>query len=549
MTDPQRWIAAYLDDALTVAEREELTAWLQAHPDHLRAFVEANVFEQQVRGAVVGEVQRESAEAFVPGGTAALPGPDRGAAEHWLTGFVRRWARWASAAGAVLLLTLGGMFFRLRNPPVAPSSGFVRVTRALSAAASGPAGGVQAGHALRTGRFSLVAGAVELALSNGVTMVFEGPGDLELLHPMRVLLHRGQAVVHVPSNAIGFQLETPGAQVVDLGTEFAVKAGPGMSTDVQVYEGVVITTPKPAATAGSFPQRLTAGNAARFTPEASRPPQALAYAPERFVRRLPADKPIEHEERLSPMFNRTRIEAALIPPPERPVVVDGDLSEWSDRGSFRAERGGPDANGQFLEGRMRYDAEFLYVAAHVGDPAPMRNVIDPVADGEFGWRGGGLQVRLSTDGALGWPVDANAPNYYQFRRLQPDAARLANATSERLAHLTMWHHAPSRRHCLHVAYGMDFHGGVVNPAGYRAAFGRDVDGRGYTLEYAIPWALLNAPQAPRPGDVLAMSWTAHWSDETGRLWRGQLVELRNAAEPVRIHTWERAATWGRAVFE
>ena len=96
---------------------------------------------------------------------------------------------------------------------------------------------------------------------------------------------------------------------------------------------------------------------------------------------------------------------------------------------------------------------------------------------------------------------------------------------------------------------MDFHGGVVNPPGYHAAFRKDTDGRGYTLEYAIPWTLLNAPRPPRPGNALAMSWTTHWSDEVGRLWRGRLVELRNASEPARIHTWERAATWGRAVFQ
>jgi hypothetical protein len=275
----------------------------------------------------------------------------------------------------------------------------------------------------------------------------------------------------------------------------------------------------------------------------------LAYAPERFVRRLPADKPIEHEERLSPMFNPTRVEEIRISSPERPIVVDGNLSEWSGQGSFRAERLGPDAEGQFVEGRMRYDADFLYVAAHIGDPAPMRNVIDPATDGEFGWRGGGLQVRLATDPALGWPVDANAPNYYRFRHLQPDAARLANATSERLAHLTMWHHAPSAQNCLHIAYGMDFHGGVVNPPGYRAAFQKDADGRGYTLEYAIPWSLLGvAENPPQPGDTLAVSWTTHWSDKGGRLWRGQWIELRNASEPLRIHTWERAATWGRALY-
>ncbi|MEO8351370.1 MAG: hypothetical protein ABI680_06535, partial [Chthoniobacteraceae bacterium] len=271
---------------------------------------------------------------------------------------------------------------------------------------------------------------------------------------------------------------------------------------------------------------------------------------ERFVRRLPVDRPIELTESGGLQFNATRFKELVVSRPERPIVVDGELSEWGDAGSFRAQREGSNAEGQFVEGRMRYDDRFLYIGAHIGDPAPMNSVIDPATDPELGWRGGGLQVRLSTDRALGWPVDANAPAYYQFRRLEPDAAHLANATSDRLAHLTMWYHAPSQQSCLHVDYGMDFHGGVANPPGYRAAFRKDADGRGYTLEYAVPWSALHAANdPPRPGDELAMSWTAHWSDEGGRLWRGQLVEIRNASEPPRIHTWERAATWGRAIFK
>jgi hypothetical protein len=51
-----------------------------------------------------------------------------------------------------------------------------------------------------------------------------------------------------------------------------------------------------------------------------------------------------------------------------------------------------------------------------------------------------------------------------------------------------------------------------------------------------------------PPDYL-VSWTAHWSDESGRLWRGQHTEIANRSEPVRIHPWERAATWGRAIFQ
>lgn len=547
MTEPQRWIAADLDDALTAAEREALLAWLKAHPDHLRTFVEAGFFEQQIRSTVVAQVQRESAAAFVPIEASPQSHPAGVAPQTGRATFVRRWPRAAMAGAIALLLTLIGGSLWIRRSAVPAAPGLARVTQAQSAQVPAQSGAVQVGQRLESGRFSLVAGAVEISLNNGVTLVFEGPGDLELLNPMRALLHAGQAVVRVPTNAIGFRLETPGANVLDLGTEFGVKAGPGLSTDVQVYEGTVITTPKPAAAAGSFPLRLTAGSAARFSPAGNHAPQLLSYAPERFVRRFPADKPIEHEERLGPMFNRASVEEIRISSPERPIVVNGDLSEWSGEGLFRAERSGPDAEGHFLEGRMRYDAEFLYIAAHIGDPAPMRNMIDPMTDGELGWRGGGLQVRLSTDRTLGWPVDANAPAYYEYRRMQPDATRLANATSGHLAHLTLWHHAPSAQNCLHVAYGMDFHGSVVNPPGYRAAFRKDADGRGYTLEYAIPWALLNG-RAPQAGDIMGMSWTTHWSDEGGRLWRGQLVELRNASEPVRIHTWERAATWGRAVY-
>jgi len=447
------------------------------------------------------------------------------------------------AAMVALLLAVAAVWVKL-HPQEAED---VATVRRVVGAQFGEGTSLRAGQALRLGRLALNAGTMEIALRNGVTLVFEGPGELELLTPMRAMLHSGQVVVRVPTNAIGFQLETAGASVVDLGTEFGVKAGPGLSTDVQVYEGVVITMPKSAGAVGSFPERLTAGNAARFSPNESNAAQVLAYAPDRFIRRLPADKPIELEENSSPLFNQTRFEEIAITQPEQPIVVDGDLAEWSNAGSFRAERA--ETSGQFVEGRMRCDKRFLYIAAHIGDPAPLKNVVNPATDGESGWRGGGLQVRLSTDRALGWPVDANAPNYYRFRRIQPDAAHLANSTSDALVHLTMWHHAQSAQNCLHVAYGMDFHRGVVNPPGYRAACRKDADGRGYTLEYAVPWSLLGAANnPPRPGDTLAVSWTTHWSDEGGRLWRGQLVELRNASEPPRIHTWERAATWGRALY-
>jgi hypothetical protein len=68
MSDPQKLIAPYLEDALSDTERDDLVVWLKAHPDHLRTFVEAHLFEQQIRQAVHGQVEREAAMHLVESG-------------------------------------------------------------------------------------------------------------------------------------------------------------------------------------------------------------------------------------------------------------------------------------------------------------------------------------------------------------------------------------------------------------------------------------------------------------------------------------------------
>jgi hypothetical protein len=87
----------------------------------------------------------------------------------------------------------------------------------------------------------------------------------------------------------------------------------------------------------------------------------------------------------------------------------------------------------------------------------------------------------------------------------------------------------------------------VNPPGYRGAFRKDVDGLGYTAEYAIPWALLNAGgNPPRGGDVLSTSWLVHWSGEDGWTWKGQLIDGVNPEQAG--WNFANAGTWGRAVY-
>ena len=53
---------------------------------------------------------------------------------------------------------------------------------------------------------------------------------------------------------------------------------------------------------------------------------------------------------------------------------------------------------------------------------------------------------------------------------------------------------------LRLQYGLKIHGDTTDANGWQGAFRKDADGKGYTLEYTIPWSLLNcADDPPRAG--------------------------------------------------
>ena len=395
------------------------------------------------------------------------------------------------------------------------------------------------GKPLSLGRHRLVLGIAEISFRNGAVVVLEAPAELEIVGPARAFVHSGQVVVRAEGDAKGFVLETPRATVVDLGTEFGVKVA-SHDTEVDVFEGSVSAREKNLSDPAAPEQHLLAGQAIRYGGTGNAPPQISPSTPQRFVRRFP--EPQSRPDCLVP-YNRSRWESVHVVPAPAKVVIDGDLTDWNHRGRFRLACDPPYDETYFVEGNMMYDRDFLYIGAHVGDPSPMRNIIDPSADAAVRWRGGAVQVRLSTDRSLRWPLDAEAPHLLAGRRLPRPSD-----VNDRLVHLTMWYYAPAGQACLQIDYGMDLHGRLVNPAGYRGAFRRDRDGRGYVAEYAIPWALLHAADnPPRAGDVLAASWNVHWSDDSGRIWQGHLMDILNPQES--DWTFRRAATWGRAIYD
>lgn len=410
-----------------------------------------------------------------------------------------------------------------------------------------------AGQTFAGGRLGLLNGAVELQLRNNVVLIFEGPGEFELADELSAVLHSGTLLVRMPDGMQGFQVRTSTADVLDLGTEFAVSIGPGNATDVQVYDGAVIASPGPRQQPTGLPKRLAAGESARFlaTPESD--PVSLPFRADRFLRNLRDDVGI-------PLYNPVIVdEKRFYGPAEHgsigvhrapnEMVIDGRLDEWTEGPGFRGSLDGTADCLEWADGRMMFDEGHLYIAAEVGDPMPLRSIIDPDVDAAWGWRGGSVQVRVSTDRQMGWPAAGNGPSYYSQRSLEPTATHRELAKNPRLRHLTMWFHAPTQTPCLTINEGMLFADYQVNPPGFRGAFLPAADGKGYTMEYAIPWSLLGcADDPPQSGDVLAAVWQVLWGDDAGRMRREQMVEIRNPSEPLQINVWERAATWGRAEY-
>lgn len=80
-------------------------------------------------------------------------------------------------------------------------------------------------------------GIVKLTFDNGSTLVLEGPARFEILTADQVYLNYGRLYAVVPSYAVGFTVSTSNSKIIDLGTEFGVKADLDGQTEVHVIRG------------------------------------------------------------------------------------------------------------------------------------------------------------------------------------------------------------------------------------------------------------------------------------------------------------------------
>jgi hypothetical protein len=97
----------------------------------------------------------------------------------------------------------------------------------------------RAGAPLPPGWLRLKAGLAHLEFYNGATVIVEGPADLRLISRSEAFCERGKLRATVPPQASGFVIGTPKLNLVDRGTEFGLRVGDDVPTEVHVFQGQV----------------------------------------------------------------------------------------------------------------------------------------------------------------------------------------------------------------------------------------------------------------------------------------------------------------------
>ena len=183
-------------------------------------------------------------------------------------------------------------------------------------------------------------------------------------------------------------------------------------------------------------------------------------------------------------FRHEKAIAVLAP---RAVKLDGDLKEWDLSGALDSAYEpalAPKYSGRFA---FMFDANALYLGAHIVDDTPLQNAHDPQIERDNSWDGDALQVRLTADPAMPYPLTAS-----NFTKDDPQSR------DSRIVHLTFWQFTGRREPALFIQHGMDYHGDqLLTGAASGTVFKADADGKGYTIEARLPWSLLGVAAGRR----------------------------------------------------
>jgi len=230
--DPQfqELLSAFLDDQLTTEQRQQLAEWIQK--------------DTQARALYLEHCRMHAALAWehgVVGGMEIPTLPEEQAASI----FNRRKITQALALAAGIALLIGLAWeavlpaMRHREWMTRPALGEMKRSSGGELVVREVDSTIAVGDALRRGNYELRSGLINLQLDNGVELVVEAPAQFQLDSALLLVLQDGRLSATVPPSGEGFTVQTPEADVIDLGTEFGVDVTAGLGSEVHVFSGEV----------------------------------------------------------------------------------------------------------------------------------------------------------------------------------------------------------------------------------------------------------------------------------------------------------------------
>lgn len=97
----------------------------------------------------------------------------------------------------------------------------------------------KAGDAIEPGILELKQGFMELEFYHGAQLKIAAPAKLNIINEQRVQLLVGKVMTDVPEVAIGFTIDTPDSEVIDLGTAIGLEVNASGKSQVHVFDGLI----------------------------------------------------------------------------------------------------------------------------------------------------------------------------------------------------------------------------------------------------------------------------------------------------------------------
>ncbi|UUO06440.1 FecR domain-containing protein [Blastopirellula sp. J2-11] len=152
----------------------------------------------------------------------------------------------AASLAACLLAGLFGVYFftlKANESQISTPLGQVEdtspvIVEVASAVIFGEGGAPSPGQRITIGRkYILTQGYLAIRFHSGARAVLQAPSVFSAMGKENLLVRSGQCSVFAPPGAEGFQLQSPSAEIVDLGTRFVVNVAETGETQLSVIEG------------------------------------------------------------------------------------------------------------------------------------------------------------------------------------------------------------------------------------------------------------------------------------------------------------------------